>query len=297
MKYISFLSVCILLLLTEFGLSSCSSQQKKTLVREKPLMFEHLAVNVEEPVKVADWYKDNLGMKIMRQGEAPTFTTFVADSAENMMFEFYHNADAKLFNPSQYNPLSIHIAFVSPDINKTRDDLVKAGASVVTDVNKTPSGDQVLMLRDPWGLPIQFVERVDPMLKANGLRFEHIAHNVKDAREVAKWYINNYGMIPMHESGAPNYGVFLADSAENMMMELYQNDQVPVINFNDVDFFSLHLASMSDDLAATRDKLVKAGATVAQDINKTPAGDEILVVRDPWGFPLQFVKRAVPMLK
>jgi glyoxylase I family protein len=101
----------------------------------------------------------------------------------------------------------------------------------------------------------------------------------------------------MHESGAPNYGVFLADSAENMMMELYQNDQVPVINFNDVDFFSLHLASMSDDLAATRDKLVKAGATVAQDINKTPAGDEILVVRDPWGFPLQFVKRAVPMLK
>jgi glyoxylase I family protein len=214
-----------------------------------------------------------------------------------MMFEFYHNADAKLFNPSQYNPLSIHIAFVSPDINKTKEELVKAGATVVTDVNETPSGDQVLMLRDPWGLPIQFVERAEPMLTTTGLRFEHIAHNVKDAREVAKWYVSNYGMIALHESGAPNYGVFLADSAENMMIELYQNDQVPVINFSDVDFFSLHLASMSGDLAATKDKFVKAGATVAQDINKTPSGDEILVLRDPWGFPLQFVKRAVPMLK
>jgi glyoxylase I family protein len=297
MKYVRFLSVSTLILLSIYSLISCNSQQKNPVVQEKPLKFEHLATNVAEPVKVANWYKDNLGMKIMRQGEAPTYTTFVADPAENMMFEFYHNQDAKLFNPTQYNPISIHVAFVSPDINKTKEDLVKAGAAVVDDIKKTDSGDQVLMLRDPWGLPIQFVERAEPMLKANGLRFEHIAHNVKDAREVAKWYIDNYGMIPMHESGAPNYGVFLADSAKNMMMELYQNDQVPVINFSDVDFFSLHLASMAGDLAATKDKLVKAGATVAQDINKTPAGDEIMVLRDPWGFPLQFVKRAVPMLK
>jgi glyoxylase I family protein len=301
MKYVRFLSMSILILLAVFGLYSCGSQEKKSdevmTSQEKPLHFEHLATNVAEPIKVANWYKDNLGMKIIRQGEAPTYTTFVADSAENMMFEFYHNESAELFNPSQYNPLSIHIAFISPDINKTKDVLVKAGAEIVDDVKKTDSGDQILMMRDPWGLPIQFIERAEPMLSASGLRFEHIAHNVKDSRAVEKWYVDNYGMIVVRESGAPNYGCFLADSAKNVMIELYQNDQVPVIDFSKVDFFSLHLASMSSDLAATKDKLVKAGATVAQDINKTPAGDEILVVRDPWGFPLQFVKRAEPMLK
>jgi glyoxylase I family protein len=301
MKYAHFFGLSIIGLLVLFCLNGCGSQQKKSdeniSNQEEPLHFEHLATNVAEPIKVANWYKNNLGMKIMRQGEAPMYVTFVADSAKNMMFEFYHNENAKLFNPSQYNILSIHIAFVTPDIKKTKENLVKAGAVVADDIRKTDSGDMILTLRDPWGLPIQFVERANPMLKATGLRFEHIAHNVIDARKAAKWYIDNYGLIPFHQAGPPNYGVFLADSAKNMMMEIYQNDQVPVIKFSDVDFFSLHLASMSSDLAATKDKLVKAGATVAQDINKTPAGDEILVLRDPWGFPLQFVKRADPMLK
>ncbi len=301
MKYIRFFSINILMILTAFVLASCGSQQKQQVkeksTQEKPLKFEHLATNVADPIKVANWYKDNLGMKIMRQGDAPTYTTFVADPAENMMFEFYHNDTAKLFNPSQYDPLSIHIAFISPDINRTKETLVKAGAKIVDDLKKTDSGDQILMMRDPWGLPIQFVERAEPMLASSGLRFEHIAHNVKDSRSVEKWYIDNYGMIVVRESGAPNYGCFLADSAKNVMIELYQNDQAPVIDFSKVDFFSLHLASMSADLDSTKDKLVKAGATVAQDINKTPAGDEILVVRDPWGFPLQFVKRAKQMLK
>jgi glyoxylase I family protein len=301
MKCVHFYSISILIILTAFVLAGCGSQQKQPgeekSIQDKPLKFEHLATNVADPVKAANWYKDNLGMKIMRQGEAPTYTTFVADPAENMMFEFYHNDTAKLFNPSQYNPLSIHIAFMSPDIKKTKETLVKAGAKIVDDLKKTDSGDQILMMCDPWGLPIQFVERAEPMLLSNGLRFEHIAHNVKDSRAVEKWYVDNYGMIVVRESGGPNYGCFLSDSAKNVMLELYQNDQVPVIDFSNVDFYSLHLASMSGDLAATKDKFVKAGAAVAQDINKTPAGDEILVLRDPWGFPLQFVKRAVPMLK
>ena len=293
-----FKRLAITLLIAATVFSSIQAQQKRS-GNEKPLRFEHLATNVPEPVKTADWYKDNLGMKIMRPGTPPTFTTFIADPGENMMFEFYHNEDAAAFNPAQYNNLSLHIAFLVSDINKIKASLIEAGATVADDLRKTDSGDQVLTLRDPWGLPIQFVERVKPMLNLDGteVRFEHIAVNVKDAREVAKWYQDNMGMVLMQESGAPNYGRFIANAGKNMMLELYQNDKAPFINFYDIDFLSLHLASMSSDMEATKNKLVKAGATVVQDINKSPAGDLILVLRDPWGFPLQFVQRINLMLK
>jgi hypothetical protein len=43
--------------------------------------------------------------------------------------------------------------------------------------------------------------------------------------------------------------------------------------------------------------LIKAGAKLAEDIKRTAVGDQILMLRDPWGQPIQFVKRAKPMLK
>ncbi|GAI31566.1 unnamed protein product, partial [marine sediment metagenome] len=37
-------------------------------------------------------------------------------------------------------------------------------------------------------------------------------------------------------------------------------------------------------------------ATPVGDISVTPGGDEIAILRDPWGVAIQFVKRAEPML-
>jgi hypothetical protein len=34
----------------------------------------------------------------------------------------------------------------------------------VDEVTTTPAGDKLAMLRDPWGLAIQFVRRAEPML-------------------------------------------------------------------------------------------------------------------------------------
>ena len=38
------------------------------------------------------------------------------------------------------------------------------GASLAADVTKTIDGDELVMLRDPWGLPLQLVRRVEPMI-------------------------------------------------------------------------------------------------------------------------------------
>jgi len=52
----------------------------------------------------------------------------------------------------------------------------------------------------------------------------------------------------------------------------------------------------SEDLKADRDRLLAAGASVAEDYFTNPAGDQLLMLRDPWGLGLQLVKRAKPML-
>jgi glyoxylase I family protein len=258
---------------------------------------EHVAFNVVDPRAAAKWYVDNLGMKVMRAGGPPTYTTFVADSGLHMMIELFHNADYPLLEPAKINHMSLHLAFMVGDVAAMKAKLISAGATMVDDITKTPSGDLVLMLRDPWGLPIQFVQRVKPMLQATGVRPEHLALNVADARATARWFVTNLGMKIVREGGAPTFGTFVSDSNNQMMLELYQNKDFPVIDFKKISHMSIHFASMVPDVAAAKDALLAAGSTLAEDITKTPAGDQVLMMRDPTGFPIQFVRRVEPMLK
>lgn len=258
---------------------------------------EHVAFNVPDPVAAVKWYTENLGMKVMRRGGPPTYTSFVADSGEHMMMELFHNADYPLFEPVKVSHMSIHLAFMVNDIATIKTRLVAAGATLVEDITRTPGGDQVLMLRDPWGLPVQFAQRVKPMLNATGLRPEHLALNVSDSRKTAHWFEAHLGMKVVREGGPPTYGIFVADSSEQMMLELYQNSSYPVIDFGKISHVSIHFASIVPDVAAAKERLLKAGATVAEDIAKTPSGDQVLMLRAPGGFPIQLVNRVTPMLK
>ena len=126
---------------------------------------EHIALNVLDPAAMVKWYTENLGMKVMRQGGPPTNTSFIADSGQHMMLELGYNADYPVIDFAKVSHMSIHLAFMVDDISTMKAKLIAAGATVVEDITKTPGGDEVLMMRDPLGLPIQFVKRVAPMLK------------------------------------------------------------------------------------------------------------------------------------
>jgi glyoxylase I family protein len=258
---------------------------------------EHVAFNLPDPVAAAKWYTEHLGMKVMRQGGAPTFTTFIADSNAHMMIELFHNADYPLFDAANFSHMSIHLAFMVSDIGAIKKKLMDAGAAVVEDITKTPSGDQVLMLRDPWGVPIQFAQRVKPMLSPTGIRLEHLALNVADSRKTAQWYVTNLGMKVVREGGAPTFGMFIGDSSDQMMLELYQNSAYPVVDFGKVSYMAIHFALMVDDVPAMKARLLKAGGAIAEEVSKTPLGDQVYMMREPSGFPLQLVHRLAPMLK
>jgi uncharacterized glyoxalase superfamily protein PhnB len=62
------------------------------------------------------------------------------------------------------DPLLLHVAFMVDDVDAVRQKLIAAGATPAGEVTTTPAGDRLAMLRDPWGLAIQFLRRADPML-------------------------------------------------------------------------------------------------------------------------------------
>jgi glyoxylase I family protein len=113
---------------------------------------------------MADWYCENLGMKIVRKGPPPVNMFFISDAQGNMMLEIYHNPPDAVPDYTSMNPLMLHIAFMVDDVKGTCRKLIAAGATVATEATVTDSGDELAMLRDPWGVPIQILKRANPML-------------------------------------------------------------------------------------------------------------------------------------
>jgi glyoxylase I family protein len=128
------------------------------------IRLEHVALNVENPAGMAKWYCENLGMKIVRKGPPPINMRFISDAGGNMMLEIYHNPPDAVPDYASMNPLMLHIAFMVDDVKGTCRKLVAAGAAVAGEAAVTDSGDELAMLRDPWGVPIQILKRANPML-------------------------------------------------------------------------------------------------------------------------------------
>ena len=128
------------------------------------------------------------------------------------------------------------------------------------------------------------------------MRIEHVAVQVSDPSAIADWYVTHLGCSIARSGPEPLNIRFLKDGAGQSMMELYRNPRVAVPDYAAMDVMLLHVAFVADDPAADRDRLVAAGATIVDDLTTTPAGDQIMMLRDPWGLALQLVKRKEPMI-
>lgn len=117
---------------------------------------------------MAAWYAEHLGMTIVRQLEKPPYIHFLADDSGEVMIEIYQNDAASVPDYPSQSPLVVHIAFVTNDPKGDKLRLQEAGAREDSD-DITAAGDHLIMLRDPWGFPIQLCKRVNPMLKPRGI--------------------------------------------------------------------------------------------------------------------------------
>jgi glyoxylase I family protein len=128
------------------------------------IRFEHIGLNVSKPVEMAQWYTKNLGMRVTREGPPPVNARFIADADGHAMFELYTNPPDAVPDYASMDPLLLHLAFMVDDVDTLCARLITAGAEAIGQTFTTPAGDKIVMLRDPWGLALQFIERADPML-------------------------------------------------------------------------------------------------------------------------------------
>jgi glyoxylase I family protein len=128
------------------------------------MRIEHVGIQVQDPAAVAEWYVANLGFDCRRSADAPVPVRFIADSTGRVMMEIYNHPDAEVPDYSVADPLIMHMAFICEDVRGTVQRLVRAGARVISQAEVKPNGDELAMLRDPWGLPIQLCRRASPMI-------------------------------------------------------------------------------------------------------------------------------------
>jgi catechol 2,3-dioxygenase-like lactoylglutathione lyase family enzyme len=128
------------------------------------------------------------------------------------------------------------------------------------------------------------------------MNVEHVAVLVHDPKVVADWYVKNLGMKVVRQGGGPNYMTFIADTAGKTMFEIYKSDSVKLPDYKGQDPMVLHLAFTATDMEADRARLIKAGATPVGEVLHREDGDLLAMLRDPWGLPVQLVKRKKAML-
>lgn len=122
------------------------------------MIFEHFALNIANLEEVVSWYVEHVGLKVVSQQKESPFMTFLADSSDRVILELYHRPDEKITNFPEQHQLTFHVAFVSENAKEDRLRLEKRGASFVEEVKKE-DGSHLVMLRDPWGLPLQLCQR------------------------------------------------------------------------------------------------------------------------------------------
>jgi catechol 2,3-dioxygenase-like lactoylglutathione lyase family enzyme len=128
------------------------------------MQIEHIAWQVPDPVATAAWYVEHAGFQVVRRGKGPSLAHFLADKSGHVIIEVYNNSAATIPDYRAMSPLHLHLAFVVADIVGTRDRLVQAGATIAEDISTTHAGDELAMLRDPWGFPLQLVKRLKAMI-------------------------------------------------------------------------------------------------------------------------------------
>ena len=125
---------------------------------------EHVAWQASDPEAVAAWYGKHLGFRVVRKNNDAARTHFLADASGRVLVEIYNNPAAAVPDYAKQHPLVLHLAFKVDDPAASRDVLMKAGCSVVDDVFVTPAGDELCMMRDPFGFAIQLCRRAKAMV-------------------------------------------------------------------------------------------------------------------------------------
>ena len=126
------------------------------------MKFEHFALNVPDAPAQARWYVQHLGFKVVRSRSDSPFTHFLADETGRVIVELYTNPKAAIPDYASQHPLLFHLAVATANAKAECERLQKAGAVLFLE-EPQPDGSMLIMMRDPWNVPLQLCQRTNPM--------------------------------------------------------------------------------------------------------------------------------------
>ena len=129
------------------------------------MQIEHIGISVEDPMKMAKWYQNNLNCIIkLQKGDKNRGVAFISDKSNSILIELFSLQEVKKYKADLKNPLKIHIAFSSKNIEEDMQKLINNGAIFIEECNQKLPGDQLYLLKDPWNNVIQLVQRKTSLL-------------------------------------------------------------------------------------------------------------------------------------
>jgi hypothetical protein len=126
----------------------------------KKYEIEHIGICVEEPIEMANWYRETLGfnIKFSAQDEEKG-VAFVTDGGDKVMLELGKLPGILPLTKGMSHHLQLHIALKSEDPDGEAGYLVSKGARFIEKCPIKRPGENLVVLSDPWGNTIQLVKR------------------------------------------------------------------------------------------------------------------------------------------
>jgi catechol-2,3-dioxygenase len=126
----------------------------------KKYEIEHIGICVEKPIEMANWYHETLGFNIKFSAEEEEkAVAFLTDASDEVMLELGKLPDVPPLTNGLSHHLQFHIALSSVDPDKDADFLMSKGATFIEKCPIKRPGENLIVLRDPWGNTIQLVKR------------------------------------------------------------------------------------------------------------------------------------------
>ena len=128
------------------------------------MKIEHIGICVAAPISMGEWYRDNLGFKIIRSaGDDIDGVSFVVDGEGKTILELGRLPEGPPLDGRSLLPLQLHIAVECEDPSAEAERLIDAGAELLGESPRNRYKGEKILIRDPWGYTIQLVNRKDKL--------------------------------------------------------------------------------------------------------------------------------------
>jgi glyoxylase I family protein len=123
-------------------------------------------------------------------------------------------------------------------------------------------------------------------------RVEHIGFSVEAPVEMAKWYQETLGFNIKLSRGNEQQGVaFIEDESGKTTLEIFSIPEAPPLRTRLKHHLQFHIAFECDDPDLAASELIEKGASFIEKCPRKMEGDYLVVLNDPWGNCIQFVRR------